>query len=229
MKRQLWTLCLVVPVAFTIGCQKQVAPPSATADNSATRTVERLTGNGAPSGAHYSLNIIGVPKGKTASMTGSSGHVIFVNLDGNTKIGLAQGSTYQVLDANGTDANGAQFQLPNPDPDNDGITEYSVWARPLGKPGGSAVMTTCAYDPVAGEDVCSLESAVFVREKGKSTFTNVSRELLYIYADLTDDGIVNVERYPLFDDRLQDYYWSYDNNGLKILQLRFYEEATDVN
>jgi hypothetical protein len=38
------------------------------------------TGNGAPSGAHYDLNIIGVPKGKTASMTGSNTHVIFVSL-----------------------------------------------------------------------------------------------------------------------------------------------------
>src|SRR5438046_8040604 len=84
-------------------------------------------GNGAPSGPHYNLNIIGVPKNKTADMTGDNGHRIFVSLDGNTKIFLAPGD-FQVIDANGTDADGATFQLPNPDPLNTGITNYSVWA-----------------------------------------------------------------------------------------------------
>jgi hypothetical protein len=183
-----------------------------------------VTGNGGPSGPHYNLNIIGVPKDKTADMTGNNGHRIFVKLDGKSKIMLQEGDTYQVLDANGTDGP-AKFQLPNPDPDNDGITEYSVFARPLGKPSGWAIVTTCAWDPIAEEEVCSLESYVAVRSKGKSGFTNVSRQLLYIYADLGD----GVKRYPLFDDRLEDYFWSYDNHGLKILQLRFYEIPTDVN
>ena len=55
----------------------------------------------------------------------------------------------------------------------------------------------------------------------------MSRELLYIYADLDGDG--SVERYPIFDDALEDYFWDYDYNDLKILQLRFYEVSTDVN
>lgn len=188
--------------------------------------VSTLAGNGAPSGAHYGVNIIGVPKGKKADMTGNLGHRIFVPLTGTAKILLSEGADFQVLDANGTDGTAA-FQLPNPDPDNDGITTYSVFARALGKPGGSARITTCAIDPITGEEVCSTLNYVAVREKGKSSFTNVSRELLYIYADLDGDG--TDERYPLFDDRLQDYFWSYDNNGLKILQLRFYEIVTNVN
>src|SRR5437763_17213384 len=63
------------------------------------------TGNGAVSGSHYNLNIIGVSKGKTADMTGDNGHRIFVNLFGKTSIGLNQSTdgTFQVLDANGTD------------------------------------------------------------------------------------------------------------------------------
>ena len=187
------------------------------------------TGNGAPSGAHYNLNIIGVPKGKTADMTGDNGHRIFVKLDGKTKILLSEGLEYQVLDANGTDANGASFQLPNPDPNGDGVTVYSVYARALGKPGGSVVITTCATDVATGEELCSLEELTVTRTKGKSSFENVSRELLYIYADITDDGIDNPKLYPLFSDELQDYFWDYDNSGLKVLQLRFYEESTDVN
>src|SRR5919197_1212012 len=56
-----------------------------------TTTAVATTGNGAPSGAHYNLNIIGVPKQKSADMTGSNGHVIFVSLAGNTKINLSAG------------------------------------------------------------------------------------------------------------------------------------------
>jgi hypothetical protein len=186
------------------------------------------TGNGAPSGPHYNLNLIGVPRDKTADMDNNDGHRIFVKLEGNTKIFLFEGDDFDVLDANGTDRDGAAFQLPNPDPDGDGVTVYSVWARALGKPGGRAVVTTCAIDD-AGEEVCSLESLVLVREKGKSSFTNVSRELLFIFADITDDGIFNPELIPLFDDRLQGFFWDFDNEGLKIVQLRFYPISTDVN
>ena len=100
-----------------------------------------------------------------------------------------------------------------------------MYARALGKPGGSATITTCAEDEF---DVvwCSTVNEVLVRSKGKSTARNVSKALLYIYADIDGGG---EKRYPLFDEALEDYYWSYDNNGLKLLQLRFYEIETDVN
>ncbi|HEY94259.1 MAG TPA: hypothetical protein G4O15_04925 [Dehalococcoidia bacterium] len=189
-------------------------------------------GNGAPSGSHFNLNIIGT-NDKTAPMDDNNGHRIFVKLSGNTKIYLTEGD-FAVLDANGTDGNGAAFQLPNPDPDNDGVTVYSVWARAVGTPGKSATMTTGATDPgpdgifgtADDEVVFSTESYVAVRNTGKPKFENVSRELLYIYVDLDGDG--TAERYNLFNDALQDYFWSYDNNGLKVLQLRFYEISTDV-
>ena len=128
-------------------------------------------------------------------------------------------------DANGTDGTAA-FQLPNPDPENDGVTAYSVFARALGRPGGSSTTTTCATDPATGDLYCSTESMVLVRESGRSRFENVSRELLYIYADLNDDGIL--ERVPLFDQSLTGYFWDYDNQGLKLAQLRFYECTTTV-
>jgi hypothetical protein len=183
---------------------------------------DELRGNGAPSGAHFTLNIIGVPKGKSADLTGNSGHRIFAPLEGSTKILLSEGD-FQVLDANGTDGSAA-FQLPAPDPDGDGTTSYSVFARALGKPGGSSKTTTCATDPTTGEVFCSVESLLLVRSKGKSTFTNVSRELLSVSADIDGDG--TVERVPLFGDGLVDFFWQYDNSGLKLAQLRFVELPT---
>ena len=186
------------------------------------------TGNGAPSGAHYNLNLIGVPD-KSADMTGSNGHVIFVDLSGKTRILLQQGTAdifdFQVLDANGTDGT-ASFQLPNPDPNNDGITWYSVYARALGKPGGWGNITSGF---ITDGDVTwmSTYSYIAVRGTGKSTFDNVSKELLYVYADTNDNGVL--ERYPLFSNALYQYFWDYDNHGCKLIQLRFYEVTTDVN
>ena len=184
------------------------------------------TGNGAPSGAHYNLNLVGVDKGKTADMTGANGHVIFTNLYGTTKINLQEGD-FQVIDANGTDANGALFQLPNPDPDGDGVTAYSVFARALGKPGGSAKATTCYTDPTDGSVYCSTESMVLVRGTGKQSFDNVSKELLTVCLDTNGDGVCDT-RTSLFSNSTYDYFWNYDNNGLKLAQLRFYEVPTTV-
>ncbi len=191
-------------------------------------------GNGAPVGAHFNLNIIGVSKDKTADMSDNNGRRIFVKLEGKSKINLKEGEDFKVLDANATKG-AAEFQLPNPDVDGDGITVYSVYARALGTPGGSSKMTTCAdeltIDELTGEEIlteyCSTQSLVSVRSKGKSSFSNVSNELLFMYVDLDGDGVT--ERYSLFDDALQDYFWDYDNKGLKLLQLRFYPISTDVN
>ncbi|HEX7167257.1 MAG TPA: hypothetical protein VF230_09785 [Acidimicrobiales bacterium] len=192
-----------------------------------------LNGNGAPSGSHYTLNIIGVPKNKTVpTMTGNNGHRIFVPLSGSSKILLSEGA-FSVLDANGTDGT-ASFQLPKPaefvQDATTSTSDYSVFARALGKPGGEAVVTTCGYDKVTGERVCdTLNSLTLRRSTGKSSFTNVTRELLYIYADLTDDGVDNPQLYPLFSDALRDYFWQYDNTGLKLAQLRFYPCDTTVD
>jgi len=182
-------------------------------------------GNGAPSGAHYNLNIIGVKNPKTADMTGSSRHTIFVPLSGSTRILLSEGE-FAVLDGNGTDGSAA-FQLPNPDPDNDGTTWYSVYARALGTPKNSpySLTTTCATHD--GVEYCSVISLKLERTKGKSTFQNVTKYLLYVYADTDGDGVADV-RVPLFSDQWEGFLWDYDNHGLKLAQLRFYECATTV-
>jgi hypothetical protein len=99
---------------------------------------------------------------------------------------------------------------------------YEVWARALGSPKNNpyATMTTCAYDPIAADVVCSTENVMKIRERGKSTFTNVTNELTSLVADINGDTVT--ERVPLFYDGLVDWFWQYDNQGLKLMQLRFY-------
>lgn len=196
-------------------------------------------GNGAPSGAHYNLNILGKTTCSGDDLTGSNRHTIQVllwggqkasdidgtlasDIDRTNKIYLAQSTdgSFAVLDGNACD-DGAIFQLPAPG-------GYEIYARALGKPGGAATMTTCATG--AGDDgvlntaddeiVCSTENVVLVRTTGKSSFTNVTRELTTIYADIDGDG--DLERVSIFDPALYDYFWNYENRGLRLAQLRFY-------
>ncbi len=200
------------------------------------------TGNGAPNGAHYNLNIIGVDNAKTADMTGSDRHTIFVDLGKNgavtSRIYLTPGD-FQVCDGNAFDAayncsaaqiapQGAVFQLPcNTNIPADitcagGVAQaaYEVWARALGTPGGQATVTTCVQDPTTLEMICSTENVLLVRSKGKSTFSNVTNQLTSLLADVDNDGVL--ERVALFADDLGDWFWQYDNNKLRLAQLRFY-------
>ena len=57
---------------------------------------------------------------------------------------------------------------------------------------------------------------------GKNSFTNVSKKLLTVLADIDDDTYL--ERTPLFGDDAYMYFWEYDNQGLRLAQLRFYDE-----
>lgn len=214
---------ITLTLLIVAGCSER--DPSAVI--SGTGSIDAgLQGPGTPNGPHYNLNIIGVSKDKTSDMDGNNGHRIFVKLFGNTKIWLGEGDEFRVLDANGTDGNGAKFLLPDPDPDNDLVTRYSVYARALGKPNGEADMTTCFVD-VDGNLYCSADTLTLVRSKGRQRFTNVSKELLSVYVDIDGDGVP--ERVGLFDDKTAEYFWSYDNRGLKLAQLRFYPIATDLN
>jgi hypothetical protein len=214
------TLLLVFVVLFGIVGAYIYVSSRAAPKTPTTSPTSGTTGNGAPNGAHYNLNVIGVPKDKTADIT--SGHRIFVPLEGVCKINLSPGE-FGVTDGNCTEGPAA-FSLPVPDGDADGNQDYTVWARPLGKPGGKATATTCATDPTTGEEVCSLESTAFVRSKGKSTFSDVSKGFLTVLYDDDADATTDPIRISIFDELLQDYLWNYDNNGLKNLQLRFYQK-----
>lgn len=229
----------VVFVAAIGACQETPTEPDTAAFGKPAPVIEKS--NGAPSGKHYNLNIIGVPKAKSATMDGNNGHRIFVPEDGKAKIMLGEGD-FAVLDANGTDSDGAKFQLPNPDPDCDGVTEYSVYVRALGKPGGSAKMQTCYEDSYgtwcAVDYAGGVEQITIGRERGKSTFRNESKNLLYVdycveYYEI-EEGVYDYTQCvdwavsPLFGVDGASYWWDYDNDGLKIAQFRFYPIATDA-
>ncbi len=227
----------------------------------------------------YKLNIIGVENPKN-NMDQGAGQVIFVNLNEPSKINLIDSALvpgldpdeFAVLDKDATDSDpedpesGALLALPKPGlaPYNvttgrgktDTMSAYTVVIRSLGRPGGSAAITTCA--DLVDSDFAGLLSGQFLRvlnkegyfggwasveqvphqvtlrPEGKSVFTEVTAELLTIVfkveVELADEStIVEYIRVPIFDPIIENEYWEYDNNGLKLLQVWFYDCGTDVS
>jgi hypothetical protein len=270
----------VIGIALAAALLVSLLPAVALADPA---PCDCSTGNGAPSGSHYTLNIIGVKYDKNDNMGNGSdnpnGNVIFVDLEGKNKINLVKNTDvgldandFAVLEKNATTtgptgSGGAIIALPDPGLDpyivgdktgKDTMSDYSVFVRPLGKPSKGdelrfANITTCAevIDSTIGGllpngtvknmaadlgGVCSVEQVgqdVTLRSTGKSSFTNVTAELLTIVLKIEYESggtIYTVYvRVPIFDPSIQDEYWEYDNYGLKHLQVRFYECSTDVS
>lgn len=186
-----------------------------------TLAAKNVTGNGAPSGPHYNLNIIGVPKEKKGGTWDNNGHRIFVKLwSKDTKIMLLKGESFNVIDSDGTDGK-ATLQLMDPYPGDTTDAVYRIFVRALGKPGGSANMTSGFIDEL-GNEWYSLENVTLTRNKGQSKFSDKTLELTTIFIDF--DGDDAAERYYIFDNELWQYFWDYDNNGLKLLQIRIYVE-----
>lgn len=197
----------------------------------ACTSVPAYAGNGLDvTGSHYNLNIVGKGDCAPAPLTGSNRHVIQVllnfsdasqngqaaaSLDKKNKIFLSPGD-FQVTDGNACDKDGASFTLP--------AGGYSVWARALAKPGGTATITLCAVDTLGTADpsddliVCNTAPDIvsLERKSGQPVFTNVTKEL----TTLTTDGTTS----SLFDAPYYGYFWDYDNNGLRLTQLRFYPD-----
>jgi hypothetical protein len=227
----------IAGIAALSACSNEPTSPAATPDLT-VRGVQSETGNGAQSGFHYTLNIIGMEKGKTADMN-ATGSAMFVRLDRTgatvtTKIMLTESLTgeFGITDKDGTDGV-AGYTLPAPG-------GYEIYVRALGTPGGSATLTTCAEGYVDSLDiqheneVCSTENKVYTHD-GRPKFENVTLEMttIVIDADLEPDAYLACTgdetgpdiRVNLFDDCLYNYFWKYDNSGVRILQVRIYPIA----
>src|SRR5882672_3719444 len=186
-------------------------------------------------GPHYNLNIIGVENPKTAPMTDSERHTIFVGLGKKSSVtshiylvpgpfGVCDGNAFDTAHSCTGDVianEGAVFQLPCNSavptalgcPDGTFSADYQIWGRALGKPGGNVTIKTCGTDDT-GALVCST-GALFTRGKGKSPFYDVTTSLTTVNVCVDVGGVMNCQPVSLFDPVLQDYFWQYSNNGLR--------------
>jgi hypothetical protein len=189
------------------------------------------------SGPHYNLNFVGVPKNKTVpDMTGSDRHTVFVPLQSGgdvsrqVKIYYIPGDDFRVIDGNATDDNTAIIQVPSSTLSD---TCYDVYAYALGKPYGNAVIQAeCTIDGLLGScsDALLQNSFSVSRIKGKPKQENISDVFRASgCVDLNtsgtcDTGDLQFTNVWIFNvPQLQEYFWDFDNNGLRLMQTRFYE------
>ncbi len=206
-------------------------------------------GNPCPGDKEYQFNIIGTSD-KNPDMTGNNGHRIFVKLNGHSKIymtgdtdpntdGLQCGDSFEVLDANGTNPDGATLLAPcdpltanNLDPD----VCFDVYATPLGSRGRADVDMICDFDDtcigcdIDGGDTCMTGNIDFslARNSGRpvtQNITNVFRASGCIDLDGSEDcnkGDISFNNEWIFNsEQVEEYYWYYDNDGLRLAQIRF--------
>src|SRR5262245_36810078 len=87
-------IALVAAVALLAACSDSPTTPTKV---SSLTGPSKLLGNGFPTGGHdYRLNIIGVPKDKTADMTNNNGRRIFVQLESNNVVTTPGGKNNQL-------------------------------------------------------------------------------------------------------------------------------------
>ncbi len=209
------------------------------------------------SGAHWNLNIIGVPHDKTVpSMTDSSRHTIFVPLQSGLDVtrqvkiyyvrNTANPTQFEVLDGNATDDNEATIAVPfefcsDLSTGCEELLSFNVYAVGLGKPNGNAIVTAeCTYsvDVVGGtcEDTLLLGGFQINRTNGGSNkpqrtdITDIFRATGCLDLDASgtcNTGDLEFRNLWIFNiPQLVEYFWDYDNNGLKHMQVRFYETTS---
>ena len=220
MKKLIAIVLVVVMLATTFGMVSTV--------------LAQPNGNHPPGKLAYNLNIIGRPNDYNGNgdMNGSR-HTIFIplktdwyidpcetiggqNNPGATAVPvelptkgvslwIVPGVGFSVIDGDATDKS-ATLQV---DVGESGTTTYNVYALAKGKPGGCLDLE--AYTTLDGT-VIFLGSVDVDRKTGKPQKVNLTN-LLY-------SGDV-----ALFAEPYEDYFWQLYNNGLKLMNVRFYEVA----
>ena len=207
--------------------------------------------NPCPSEKAYQFNIIGVDKGKNPDMTGNNGHRLFVNLTGKSKIvmtgdtdfddsnGLQCGNSFQVVDANATGSNNPGMLLVPCENVNSESTDpgvcFDVFATALGGPGQANVDVVCTFDDTVvdtniDDGDCAQGNIDFdlVRNSGRPVqedITNFLRASGCFDEDGEGDcdpGETTFNNVWIFNlEALIEYFWDYDNQGLRVAQIRF--------
>jgi hypothetical protein len=161
-------------------------------------------GNLAPSGQHYNLNIIGVPNEMNDNFNGGQGSRIFVSRTGTTSFYVHGGTSYQILDRDGTDGSvGSSRTAPGIIfPYDAGATptwRVQIYVRLLGPKDSSVKWKSYYYD---GTEYILFSDFTINRER-PSKFSLKTGQLLA--------------------DGYEDILWEmYDKTNFRILQMRIY-------
>jgi len=160
------------------------------------------TGNGSPSGQHFNINIIGVPKQKNTNFDGGDGRRIFILRTGTTSFYVQGGTSFAILDHDGTDGSVGSQSSPGLTFPYDTTTltwRVAIYVRLLG-PIDSSVRWNSSY----------FDGSLWVQW---SSFT-LNRDKPPKFSLKTGE---------LLKDGYQDILWTLDQKtNFRLLQMRIY-------
>ena len=192
------------------------------------------TGNDTPRGYSYNLQVIALNHTKGWSYDPleqhDNGQRIFVLMNRDytsvkTQIHLVPGDSFAVIDPDGTDGH-ATIQVMDPY-DNDyigsdplGAYNYEIYVRALGKKNDNRYADiTLNAESSLYPGIWYLGETVTIEPSPKGTGSKFKKETVKL-TTFSVDGTP----YHLFDDGYENFFWDYDNHGLRHLQMRFYGE-----
>lgn len=180
-------------------------------------------------GEHFNLNLIGKAKVMPGDYDNPDRHTMFVpentsdfttpnGLPGAT-IWMQQGEEFAVIDGNATDGEG-RFQL--------GKGRYAVYVVSRGKPGYTTdIAGWVQYTDPTGTIYYYLKvGEISVTRKWQDAhdlfWVTTEEDTLDLIAEETwvFDYLNAINATDLYENAA--YFWQYDNNGNKLVQVRFY-------
>jgi hypothetical protein len=189
-------------------------------------------------GRHFQINIIGACHEKDGDFDNPRRGTVFVKLNRQGSIvtqinfepNTADPNKFAVLDGNGWDDGEVTIAVPY---DLEGTLSYNVYAIPLGKPNGKVTVdATVVFDDDTTGALLASHYELF-RNNGKPItydISNIFRASGWIDEndnDVQDAGDTTFNNVWVFNvPTLVDYYWTYDNEKCKLLQVRFYETVS---
>lgn len=197
-----------------------------------------LGSGGAGIGSHaYMVNIIGRPNDHAGSGDDSSGRSLFIGLktdagttacedssafsdagddgladlapSGRQRIGFVAGD-FKVLDRDATDGM-ATISIPAD------TAGYDVYVRVLGKPGGCLDADGYVLNSTGSY---FLTGHIDANRKTGTPQKVLVNDIFTVQLDTDGDGVADTTA-SVFDSQFADYFWSIQNNGLRLMQVVF--------
>ena len=197
-----------------------------------------LSSSGAGIGSHaYMVNVIGRPNDYKGSGEDSSGRAVFIGLKtsagaslcedssgysdagddgladlvpaGRQRIGFVAGD-FKVLDRDATDGL-ATISIPAD------TAGYDVYVRMLGKPGGCLDADGYVLNSTGSY---FLTGHIDANRKSGTPEKVLINDIFTVQLDTDGDGIADTTA-SVFDSQFADYFWSVQNNGLRLMQVVF--------
>jgi hypothetical protein len=190
-----------------------------------------VTGNEAPSGQHFNINIIGHPKDYKGSGEYSGGHSIMIPLknvgsrgeltclDENGVVVIDdQGQTtnleptgariyfegsdhFEILDRDATDGDGARVLVPVVGD----VMQFDIYMRVLGKPNTCMNINAYAYD--ADLNVVPDRDSLGYQKDREEHFRKVNQLTICVSWDQTTQTCLGGYR-SVFDTAFETYFWT---------------------